>query len=46
MTEMQNQINRLELRDALSGVVRYPNGMTYNAGSSPFCNNGCCGFAA
>lgn len=37
---LQNQINQLQLQNAVSGVVRYPNGMTYNAGSSPFCN-GC-----
>lgn len=41
MTDMQNQINALQLQSALSGVVRYPNGLTYNAGSSPFCNCGC-----
>lgn len=39
---MQNRINQLELQGQLSGVVRYPNQMTYNAGQSPFCNcNGC-----
>ena len=37
---MQNRINQLELQNALQGVVRYPNGWTYNAGSSPFCG-GC-----
>lgn len=37
---MQNRINQLELQNALSGVVRYPNGWTYNAGNSPFCG-GC-----
>lgn len=44
MDEMQSQINALQLRDALSGVVRYPQGWTYNAGTSPFCggNNNCC----
>lgn len=25
----------------MAGVVRYPNGLAYNAGPSPFC--GCCG---
>ena len=42
---MTARINQLELAQAVSGVVRYPNGMTYNAGNSPFChNNGCfCG---
>lgn len=44
MADMQNQINQLQLQAAMCGVVRYPNGMTYNAGSSPFCNcNSCCG---
>ena len=37
---MQNRINQLELQNALQGVVRYPNGWTYNAGNSPFCG-GC-----
>ena len=37
---MQNRINQLELQNQLYGVVRYPNGWTYNAGTSPFCG-GC-----
>lgn len=38
------RIAQLELNQALCGVVRYPNSMTYNAGGSPFCNCGCgCG---
>jgi hypothetical protein len=41
MSDMQNQINQLQLQNAVSGVVRYPNGMTYNAGTSPFCSCGC-----
>ena len=36
--ELQNQINQLQLQNAVSNVVRYPSGMTYNAGGSPFCN--------
>ena len=40
MEAMQNRINQLELQNALQGVVRYPNGWTYNAGNSPFCG-GC-----
>lgn len=44
MADMQNQINDLQLQNALAGVMRYPNGWTYNAGNNPFCNNGCgCG---
>jgi hypothetical protein len=39
----QNQINQLYINSQLCGVVRYPNGMTYNAGNSPFCGGGCCG---
>ena len=37
---MQNRINQLELQNQLAGVVRYPNGWTYNAGAAPFCG-GC-----
>lgn len=40
MEAMQNRINQLELQNQLFGVVRYPNGWTYNAGNSPFCG-GC-----
>ena len=40
MEAMQQRINSLELQNALAGVVRYPNGWTYNAGNSPFCG-GC-----
>ena len=37
-------IARLEMDNRLYGVVRYPNGYTYNAGNSPFCGGdcGCC----
>lgn len=34
---MQSRINQLELRNAMCGVVRYPNAMTFNAGTPPFC---------
>ena len=43
---LQNQVNQLQLQSALSNVVRYPNGMTYNAGTSPFCNCSGCGCMA
>ena len=43
MADMQNQINQLQLAQALNGVVRYPASMAYNAGTSPFCNCGGCG---
>ena len=39
--DMQNRINQLELQNQLAGVVRYPNGYTYNAGQSPFCACNC-----
>ena len=34
------RINELERQIALQGVVRYPSGMTYTAGYSPFCGCG------
>lgn len=37
---LQNRVNQLEMRDALGNVVRYPTTMSYNAGTSPFCNCG------
>lgn len=40
---LQGRINQLELQSAMCGVVRYPNAMTYNAGTSPFCNCNSCG---
>ena len=41
MDDMQNRINQLELQNQLQGVVRYPNGYTYNAGQSPCCGCNC-----
>ena len=38
---LQNQINQLQLQNAVSGMVKYPQASTYNAGMSPFCNCGC-----
>lgn len=40
---LQGRVNQLELQNAVAGVVRYPNSMAYNAGTSPFCGcgNGC-----
>lgn len=35
---LQSKVNALELAQAVNGVVRYPNSMAYNAGTSPFCN--------
>lgn len=43
--DLRDRLNKVERDNALAGVVRYPNGWTYNAGTSPFCtcNQGCCG---
>lgn len=44
--DLRDQIGQLQLANQLQGVVRYPQGWTYNAGNNPFCNNngcGCCG---
>lgn len=38
---LQGKVQQLELQQAVAGVVRYPNSLTYNAGQSPFCNCGC-----
>lgn len=37
MADMQNQINQLQLQQAVAGVVRYPSASTYYAGNNPFC---------
>lgn len=42
---LQGKVQQLELAQAVSGVVRYPNSMAYDAGRSPFCNCGCGQFA-
>lgn len=41
IADMQSQINDLQLQNAMTGVVRYPNAWTYNAGVSPFCGCNC-----
>ena len=38
MADMQNQINQLQLQNAVAGVIRYPSSTAYNAGYNPFCN--------
>ncbi len=40
MADMQNQINQLQMQQAMAGVVRYPNASTYYAGTNPFCSCG------
>ena len=42
--QLQGQVSQLQLQAAMCGVVRYPNSMSFSAGSSPFCNcNSGCG---
>ena len=38
---LQAQVSQLQLAQATSNVVRYPNSWTYNAGMSPFCGCNC-----
>lgn len=37
------RIAQLEMEKLMQNVVRYPNGWTYNAGTSPFCGGCSCG---
>lgn len=50
MAEQDRRIAKLEMQNAMAGVVRYPMSTAYNAGYNPFCNCGnnynCCGMAA
>jgi hypothetical protein len=39
--ELQNQVNQLQLAQAVAGVVRYPMSSTYSSGCNPFCGCGC-----
>lgn len=41
MADMQNQINQLQLQNAVAGVVRYPMATAYTSGANPFCASGC-----
>lgn len=36
MADMQNQINQLQLQNAVSGVIRYPMSTTYSSNCNPF----------
>lgn len=38
---LQNQVNQLQLAQAMSGVVRYPTSTVYSSGCNPFCACGC-----
>lgn len=37
---LQQQVQQLQLAQAVAGVVRYPDSWAYNAGTSPFCGCG------
>ena len=37
---LESQVSQLQLANAMSGVVRYPQAITYGAGPSPFCGCG------
>ena len=39
--DLQNQINQLQLQNAVAGVVRYPSATTYTSGVNPFCACNC-----
>lgn len=41
IADMQNQINQLQLQQAVAGVVRYPMQTTYSSGCNPFCGCNC-----
>ena len=46
ISDMQNQINQLQLQNALCGVIRYPQSTTYTAGYAPmygYNGGGCTG---
>ena len=40
---LQNQVNQLQLAQAVTGVVRYPMQTTYSSGCNPFCGGCGCG---
>lgn len=46
IAEQSARIASLEMDNRMAYVVKYPNGFTYNAGSSPFCGCNTCGCTA
>ena len=43
---LQQQVQQLQLAQAVQGVVRYPDSWSYNAGTNPFCGcNNYCGYS-
>lgn len=43
IASLESQVADLRLANQMQNVVRYPNGWTYNAGTSPFCGGCGCG---
>lgn len=41
IAQLEQANSQLFVREQLYGVVRYPNGYSYNAGTSPFCGCNC-----
>lgn len=41
IAQMQEQINALQMQNAMAGVVRYPMGTMYTSGANPFCGRDC-----
>ena len=41
ISTLQNQVNQLQLQNALCGVIRYPQSTTYTAGYAPMYGTGC-----
>ena len=41
IAQLEQANSQLFVREQLYGVVRYPNGYSYNAGPSPFCGCNC-----
>lgn len=40
---LQQQVQQLQMQNAMQGVVRYPDSFTYSSGANPFCGCGCNG---
>lgn len=40
--ELRDQLQNVQMQQAMAGVVRYPNAWTFNAGNFPGCCNGGC----
>ena len=40
--QLRDQVNALQINQAVAGVVRYPMSSTYSSGTNPFCGCGMC----